>query len=289
MLRDNIFPLFDPAQCKVVLTVGQPVETPVPADPAPVSFEVKPGIACPADKYDFFRQHQQVEVPIYARARGTASAVFRWEIEGVTVAVRNQFTNITVNVPSTVKNPDGKTQTIANMVAIQYGILDTWNGSVLYLKTLTSDGNCSLKITAAASEGTIGGDPEVSASDEAGLTTVFWLPGVEMKKAWKRCNPFYGTVDTTLWGLSARLSDLKNRPDPPSERTVLQVVEAVHQLDAAVVRYAKAGHLTTTEVMKQIGTVGGLRSKYPLAAEPDLTRLRIRTVEKGPESKKYDS
>jgi hypothetical protein len=59
-------------------------------------------------------------------------------------------------------------------------------------------------------------------------------------------------------------------------------------LDAAVAHYAKAGHLTTTEVMKQIGTVDGLRSKYPLAAEPDLTRLRIRNVEQGPESKQYD-
>ena len=68
----------------------------------------------------------------------------------MTVAVRNKFTNITVNVPSTVKNPDGKTQTIANTVSIQYGILDTWNGSVLYLKTVTSDGNCSVKVAAAA-------------------------------------------------------------------------------------------------------------------------------------------
>jgi hypothetical protein len=285
MLRDNIFPLFDPGQRQVVLTVGSPVETPVPADPAPVSFEVKPGIACSANKYDFFRQHQQMEVPIYARARGTASAVFRWEIEGVTVAVRNQFTNITVNVPSTVKNPDGKTQMIANTVSIQYGILDTWNGSVLYLKTVTGDGNCSVKVAAAATEGIIGGDPEVSASDKAGLTTVFWLPGAEIQKARKRCNPFYGTVDTTLWGLSATLSDLKNRPDPPSERTVFHIVEAVRQLDAAVAHYAKAGHLTTTEVMKQIGTVGGLRSKYPVPAEPDLTRLRIPAVEKSPESK----
>ena len=266
--------------------MGQPVETAVPADPTPVSFEVKAGIACEADNYDFFRQHQQVEVPIYARARGTASAVFRWEIDGVTVAVRNKFTNITVNVPSTVKNPDGKTETNSNTVSLQYGILDTWNGSVLYLKTVTTDGNCSVKVTAAATEGSIGGDPEVSASDEAGLTTVSWLPGPEMKKAWKRCNPFYATVDTTIWGLSVTLSDLKNRPDPPSERTVFNIVEAVHQLDAAVADYAKAGHLTTTEVMKQIGTVGGLRSKYPVPAEPDLTRLRIRTLEKSPKSKK---
>ena len=108
-----------------------------------------------------------------------------------------------------------------------------------------------------------------------------------MKKAWKRCNPLYATVDTTIWGLSARLSDLKNRPDPPSERTIRQIVEAVHTLDAAVSQYAKAGHMTVVEVRKQLGSVGGLRSTYALAAEPDLTRLRISERghgEKGKES-----
>src|SRR5438445_12868117 len=48
MLRDNIFALFDPAQCKVVLTVGQHVGTPVPADPVPVTLEVTPGMCCRA-------------------------------------------------------------------------------------------------------------------------------------------------------------------------------------------------------------------------------------------------
>ncbi len=87
MRRDNIFPLFDAAQRTVVLTVGTPIESADPADPGPVPFEVKPGIVCPPGKFDFFRQHQHVEVPIYARARGTANAIFRWQIEGTTVAV----------------------------------------------------------------------------------------------------------------------------------------------------------------------------------------------------------
>ncbi len=189
--------------------------------------------------------------------------------------MRNVFTNITINVPLVVKNPDGKTQTISNTVAIQYGILDAWNGSVLYLKSVRNDGNCTFNVSAFATELGEIASPEVASSDHADLTAVSWLPGEEMKKAWKRCNPFYAHVDTTVWGLTAQLSDLKNRPDPPSERAVLQVVQAVHRLDAAVAQYAVAGNLSTVEVMKRIGTVDGLRSKFPLAAEPDLTRLRI--------------
>lgn len=284
--RDNIFPLLEPGQRTVSITIGSPVERPAPPDHSvfgagdPVSFEIKPGIACPPGKFDFFRHQQLVEVPIYARARGTASAIFRWEIEGQTVAVRNQFTNITVHVPVTIKDPDAKTRTIANAVTIQYGILDTWNGSVLYLKTLTSDGNCSVKVTAAAIEGT-GGNPEVTATDDASLVTFVWLPGPEMRAAYERCNTFYSSVDRSLWGLSLRLSDLKNRPDPPSDRTLVQIVEAVHQLDAAVAHYAKAGHLTSAEVMNQIRAPGGFRSRFAPAAEPHLTPLPLRKPGRG--------
>jgi hypothetical protein len=286
MRRDNIFPLFDPDHRSVTITVGDPIDKAPSTDAVPVKFEVKPGIACVAGKYDFFRQREQVEQQVYARSRGTANASFRWSIEGVDVAVRNVFTNLTINNPLTVKNPDGKKDTIANAVTFQYGIIDTWNGSVLYLKSLTTNGNCSLKASVAAKEAAVN-EAEASAADEAALDTVSWIPGEEMKKAWKRCNPFYATVDTTIWGLSARLSDLKNRPDPPSERTIRQIVVAVHTLDAAVSQYAKAGHMTVVEVRKQLESVGGLRSTYALAAEPDLTRLRISERghgEKGKES-----
>jgi len=277
MLRDNIFPLFDPNLRNVEISLGDPIDKGTFTDPNPVMFEVKPGIACVAGEYGFTKQHQQVEQLVYARARGTANASFRWSIEGVDVPVRGQWTNFTVNNPVKVKNPDGKTQTIANALTIQYAIADSWNGSVLYLKTLTTGGNCAMDVSVAAQEAALK-DAEVSTSYEVSLITVAWLPGEEIKKAWKRCNPFYGTVDTTLWGLTAKLSDLKNRPDPPSERTLVQIAEAVRHLDAVVGHYAKAGHMTTAQVWKQIGSAGGLRSADAPAAEIDLTRLSVPEV-----------
>ena len=271
MRRDNIFPLFDPPQRSVQLTVAGPIDKGTSIDPAPVPFLVKPGIACREENFDFFRQRQQVEVPIFARARGTANASIRWSIEGVDVTVRNAWTNLSINNPVTIKNPDGKTQTIANFVNFNYMIADSWNGSVLYLRSIVTNGNCILNITAAAQEAALK-DAEVSATDNASLDTISWLPGPAIKKAWKRCNPFYARVDTTLWGMTARLSDLKNRPDPPSERTIAHIVEAVHQLDAAVAQFAQGANLTTAQVWKQIAGPGGLRSADAPPPEVDLTR-----------------
>jgi len=269
--RDNIFPLFDPKLRHVELNPGDLIDKGQFTDPVPVMFDVKPGIACPAGSFGFLRQHQQVEQLVYARVSGTANASFRWSIEGVDIPVRGTWTNFTVNNPVKVKNPDGKTQIIANALTFQYAIADAWNGSVLYLKTLSTDGNCSIDVSVAAREAALK-DAEVSTSYQVSLITVVWLPGEEIKKARKRCNPFYGTVDTTLWGLSAKLSDAKNRPDPPSERALADIANAVHHVDAAVEQFAKAGHTTTEDVWHQIRT-GALKSMDAPAAPPDLTQL----------------
>jgi hypothetical protein len=182
-------------------------------------------------------------------------------MNGVDVNVRNTFTNVTINTPLTVKNPDGKTDSIANSVTIQYGILDAWNASGLYLKTLTTNGNCSLDISAAIKEADVN-DAEASATDSVLLDTISWLPPDDLKKERKRCNPFYARIDTSIWGLSEKLGDLKNRPDPPSERAVRQIAQAVHELDKAVAQYAEAGNMATAEVWNQIGRGEELRSAF---------------------------
>jgi hypothetical protein len=275
MLRDNIFPLLDVKYRSIQTTVADPIDKGHMTDANPVSWEVKPGIMCPVAGYDFYRQHELVEQPIFARARGMANAAFRWTIEGVEVPVRGTWTNVTVNSPLTVKNPDETKTNVANAVTFQYGILDVWNGSVLYLKTLNWNGNCELKVTAAAKEAAAN-EAEVTAEESVSLTTVTWAPGEEIKKAWKRCNPFFARVNDTFWYLTERLSDAKNRPDPPSERGVREIVQAVEQVQKAVAQYAKAGHQTEAEVWRQLGTPGGLRSADPVPAAVDMTRLRLR-------------
>jgi hypothetical protein len=249
-------------------------------DANPVSWEVKPGIMCPAVGYDFYRQHELVEQPVFARARGMANAAFRWTIEGVEVPVRGIWTNVTVVTPLTVKNPDGTITNVANAVTFQYGILDVWNGSVLYLKTLSWNGNCELKVTVAAKEAAVN-EAEVTVEESVSLTTVTYTPGEEIKKAWKRCNPFYARVNDTLWYLTEKLSDARNRPDPPSERGVREIIKAVEQVQEAVARYSKAGHRADAEVWQQLGTPGGLRSADPVQAAVDMARLRPRNARQG--------
>lgn len=290
LLRDNIFPLYDTKHRRVETSVGDPINQGAPViDPNPVMFDVKPGLICPVGKYGFTKQHQQIERLVYARARGMANASFRWSIEGVGIAARGQWTYITVNKPVLVRNPDGKTQTIAKALTILYVIADSWNGSVLYLKTVTADGNFDMTVSVDARESGVNNDPEVGTFQDVGLDTVTWLAGEEIKKAWKRCNPFYATVDKTIWGMTAQLSDFKNRPDPPSERTLVQIADSVRHLEAAVAQYAKAGNMTTAEVWNQIGSGGGFRSPDAPAADVDLTRLSVPPVKntiKAPVKKK---
>jgi hypothetical protein len=282
MLRDNIFPLFDPARRSIQTTQGDPIDKGHFDDPHPTSFVVKPGLICPAAPYDFFRHEELLEQPIFARARGTANAQFAWMIEGVPAPVRGQWTNIAVGSPLTVKNPDGATINVANAVNLLYAIVDVWNGSALYLKTLARNGNCELKVTVFAREA-VEIDGDVSGEESVSLTAVTWTAGAEMTKARKRCNPFYAEVNDSFWYLTERLSDIKNRPDPvPSERAVLEVAQAVEQLQNAVARYSRAGGGTATEIWRQLGASGGLRSADPVPPPVNLSRLRPRMAQTSP-------
>jgi hypothetical protein len=128
-------------------------------------------------------------------------------------------------------------------------------------------------------------DADVSAAEPVGLDGVWWEAGEEMKKAWQRCNPFFANVDKSLWGLSKVLGDLKNRPDPPSDRSILKVVESVQELSKAVAQYARAGNLSEAEVWKQVGTPGALRSGF---APPDDADLRRGPVQQPREDREAD-
>ena len=287
MPRDNIFPLLEPQFRSIQTNQRDPIDKGDLTDPVAVSWEVKPGLMCPKAPYDYYRQHQLVEQPVFALARGTANAAFRWTIEDVEVPVRGQWTNVTINSPLTIKNPDGTTTNVANQVTFQYGIVDTWNFSALYLKTLDWNGNCELKVTAAAREQAMPGEEEATADESVSLTTVTWAPTEETKKAYKRCNPFYARVNDTFWYLTEKLSDLKNRPDPPSERVVREIVQAVEQVQKSVTLFAKAGHLKEAEVWRQLGTPGGLRSEDPVLPPATITKAQLRNTGTGQQEKEH--
>jgi hypothetical protein len=274
MLRDNIFPLLDPAHRRIETTQSDPIDKGHRDATAPTSFVVKPGLICPPAPYDFYRHEELVEQPIFARARGMANAQFIWMVEGTPASIRGNWTNLTINSPLTIKNPDGTIANVANTVTLLYGIRDAWNGSVLYLKTLNWDGNCELTVTVFAREA-VEIDGDVSADESVSLTAVTWTPGEEIKKARQRCNPFFAQVNDTFWYLTEKLSDIKNRPDPPSERNVSEIVHAVEQVQKAVARYSRAGGQSVTEVWRQLSVSGGLRTADPVPHTLDLARLRL--------------
>lgn len=277
MRRDNIFPLLDASHRSIQTTQGDPIDKGHFDEPHPTSFVVKPGLMCPPSAYDFFKHEQLIEQPIFARARGMANAVFNWTIEGMPAPVRGNWTQLTVNSPLALKTPDGTTTNVATTVTLLYGILDVWNGSVLYLKSLNWNGNCELPVKVFAREA-VEIDGDVSANESVSLTTVTWTAGEDFKKARKRCNPFYAEVNDSFWYLTEKLSDIKNRPDPPSERGVREIVQAVEQVQSAVVRYSKAGGQTKAEVWRQLGISGELRSVDQVAPPVNLSRLRLPDV-----------
>ncbi len=266
MRNDNIFPLLAPQFRSIQITQRDPIDQDFP-DATPTSWEVKQGLLCPKAPYDYFRHTHVIEQPVFAYARGMANAAFRWTIEGVELPFVSQGANVTVNSPLTIKNPDGTTTSVANQVTFQYVIVNAWNFSALYLKTVNSNGNGELKVTAAAREQAVPGEAEATADESVSLTTVTWTPSEETKKAHRRCNPFYARINDTFWYLTEKLSDLKNRPDPPSERAVREIVQAVEQVQKSVALFAKAGHQTEAEVWRQLGTAGGLRSQDPVPSQ----------------------
>lgn len=100
----------------------------------------------------------------------------------------------------------------------------------------------------------------------------------QSRKAVKRCNPFYAEVNDSFWYLTEKLADIKNRPDPPSERGALVIVQAVEQVQKAVERYSNAGDQTEAEVWRQLGTSGGLQSIDPVPPVVNLSRRRLPNV-----------
>ena len=101
-----------------------------------------------------------------------------------------------------------------------------------------------------------------------------WSAGGQLKKARKRCNPFYAEVNDSFWYLTEKLSDVKNRPDPPNERNVREIVRGVEALQKAVDRYSQAGGQTRSETWRQLGSAGELRSIDPALSILSSTRLR---------------
>jgi len=242
-------------------------------DPVPQMFNIKPGFSCPEKPYAFTEERQIVEVPSYARATGMLNAGFAWQADGVNLPTRGTWTDVTLNTPITIKNPDKSITPVANSTTLSYFIRDTWNASELFLKNKSMDGNASVTLGVFCAESTINNDAQSTTTEQCSVDAVSWLPGTELTKDRQKCNPFYGTIDKSLWNLTATLADLKNRPDPPSDRNLKQVIDAVTVVLKAANHYAKGSHLDAAEVVGQLAVPGTLRSQHEPLADTSLRSI----------------
>jgi hypothetical protein len=270
---DNIFPLYDVPRRTVSLSPGNPVvQIPVP-DPTPHSFPIKPGFFCPEKPYDFLETRSIVEAPFYAHSTGLLNAAFAWQIDGNNISMPSGggWGSINLNTPVTVRNPDRTVTTIANSTTLRYFIRYSWNGTELFLKNTDIRGNCSVTLGVFCAEQGIANDPQTMTTGAGDLEAVTWSDANDhLSKDRRRCNPFYANVDKSIWGLTAALTDVKNRPDPPSERGLKQVIDAVAVVLNAAGQYAEGAHLTRAEVLQQLNVPGALRSQFEPLSDRSL-------------------
>jgi hypothetical protein len=270
--RDNIFPLYMPDHQGVTIEPGD-VTTLIQSSGPQQTFVLKPGIICGAAPYIFTREQWFNQLPVFAWARGTANAQFRWTIGGQDANVRGQWAQLVLNTPVAVKNPDGHTDSLANNATIQYFVFDAWNASAIYIATVTEVGNYSLDVSARIREQAIATDPEVSGTYTVDAQTITWEPGDDFRQAQKHCNPHLVDLSDSIWILVALLNYLKNAPDPAPESRLQEVVRAAGQVQKAVVQYAAAAHATPAQIWGQFGKGAGLRSAFTPANRIDRAQF----------------
>lgn len=275
--QDNIFPLRDPVGRSVSLGQARRTMT-VNKSTFHEEFTIQPGLLCDKKTYSFFRITEIDELAVFANCRGLLNAGFTWQLNGVVLPVHGKAATITISAEISIRTPDGKKQITNNSIILNYGIIDRWNRSELFVYPAGSIGNCDINITALVTEAAIN-DAQVSVDDQLTINPISFEPSDEYIKDRRRCNPFYAQIDTSIYGLSAKLSDLKNRPDPPSEREILQVIDAVARIEKDAQHAAHSVGISRNQLLKELKTPGALLSMEPRVSDDTLRLVRPRLQE----------
>jgi hypothetical protein len=272
--HDNIFPLRDPVGRSLSINQDLRLMTTF-KHPLPESFNVQPGLFCETKAYDFFRVEETYEHGLFANCRGILNAAYRWKLNGTELTTRGKDDFITLVLERSVKTPDDKKKVTGNSITFHYVILDTWNKSILYIKeTDSAGGNCLINVTVSATEAAIN-DTAVSLDDQLSIDALSFEPGTDYKTDRRRCNPFYARIDDSLFGLSVTLANLKNRPDPPSEKELLQVLKAAARVENDAQHAAHQSGISSKELLKELKFQGALLSNTPRVSDAILRLVRL--------------
>jgi hypothetical protein len=272
--QDNIFPLRDPEQRALFINSGYPTTVNTQRDAATQSFKIKPGLFCPEAFYDYYVDRDFIEASEYVRAFGFVRAAVSWTVEGTLLPAHNTWATIMVAVPFDTKKPDGTTSSTTQTVALKYFIADSWNRSALFIKNTVTTGNSTLVIAATAREAAFPAEAASNASDSLGIDIITFVPGAQLIKDRKRCDVVFYAVDNSIYGLSSVLGKLKNLPDPPHEQTILRVLQAAHQVEAALSAATHSTGLTRTELLRELRIPGLLMSTGARVSDSTLSRIK---------------
>jgi hypothetical protein len=272
--NDNVFPLRDPPQRALFSNQGYPDIINTLRDPAKQSFKVKPGFICAEDFYDYYVDREFVEVSEYIRTFGFMNASFAWMVNGVQLTSVNRWDTVNISVAFSTKQPDGTTSTTMAATAFRYIIVSSWNKSALFLKNTSTIGNCTLTVNVVAREAAFPAETSTNLNDTLDVDIITFVPGEKLRRDRKRCNPNFYAIDTSIRALSETLRMLKDRPDPPNERAILQVIAAVQQVQNVMSSLGESAGMTRTELLRELKVPGTLVSFDARASETTIARIK---------------
>jgi hypothetical protein len=247
--RESVFPLR--AHPTVLLTESYGTPKAKRRDDSIGFATLKPGPLCPEKGYDYHILDVTTPVSVVARAPGAFAPGFQWFVGGTRVSRGTQ--NVTVRVRVVDTRP-GAGEPAEDDVPLRLTctVTDFATTSRLDVVNLDFPGNIEgFEVKAVLSEagvsvipGLVFGTASIAPRMRGYAMGLQWYQDVE------RCNP------DALWqvgvyrnALVAKLSDLKNRPDPPPE--------VIADLVAAAVRY----HDATRELSRVVPMVAGTLSE----------------------------
>lgn len=259
---DNIFPLQDIAGRKVYLSTSyEKMVRVIPKDNTAKDaygpqIVLKPGRACLPSTYFCWLHREIDEIGIVANCAGLLSATIEFKVNGVALAKKTGWDTVTVPAETTFKVPDHKRVITNTTATIQYNISPAWNSSTLWIRNTTAEGTFTLEIIAAANETAVGDPLVFSDSQSADITALTLVIEDRYYHDRKACDPTFYAIGTDLKSLSATLSSAFNKPYPPPDGILVDLINAARELEVKLSKAANESGLHRSEILHECSISG---------------------------------